>query len=130
MSLVLDLPHQLEKELSGEANKVGLSLNDYALSLLSLSKDTQSPNTMILQRPGFRGGRPYIAGTGTTVRTIASLYKLGLSPEEIAGELPLNMAQIYAALTYYHLHQAEIDEDIELDSEANLIKANKNLPRG
>ncbi|MCB9147665.1 MAG: DUF433 domain-containing protein [Caldilineaceae bacterium] len=78
---------------------------------------------MILQRPGFRGGRPYIAGTGTTVRAVVGLYKLGLSPEDIAGELPLALAQIYAALTYYHLHQTEIDEDIEADSETNLIRA-------
>ena len=36
---------------------------------------------------------------------IAIMYKQGLSPEEINGELPLTLAQIYAALTYYHLNE-------------------------
>jgi len=50
------------------------------------------------------------------------LYKLGLSPEDISGELPLNLAQVYAALTYYHLHTEEIEADIQADSEAALIE--------
>ena len=59
---------------------------------------------MIVKESALRGGRPIIAGTGTTVRTIAELYKLGLAAEDIAGELPLGLAQIYAALAYYHLN--------------------------
>ncbi len=63
------------------------------------------------------GGRLIIAETGTTVRVIAGLYKLGLVAEEIGTQLPhLKLAQIYAALTYYQLHLVEI----EADSEDNL----------
>ena len=73
------------------------------------------------------GGRPIIAGTGIQVRTIAGLYKSGLVAEEIATQLPhLNLAQIYAALTYYHLHTAEIEADIEADSEENLKRLSNN----
>jgi uncharacterized protein (DUF433 family) len=62
----------------------------------------------------LRGGRPVIAGTGTTVQTIVGHYKLRLSPEEIADELPaLTLAQVYAALAYYHLHADEIEADIQ-----------------
>ena len=43
-------------------------------------------------------------------------------PEEISGELPLNLAQVYATLTYYHLHTEEIEVDILADSEENLIQ--------
>ena len=75
----------------------------------------------IITNPALRGGRPIIAGTGTTVRTIAGLYKLGLSAEEIAGELPLTLAQIYAALAYYHLHTEEIEADIQADAESVLM---------
>lgn len=82
---------------------------------------------MITTNPQLRGGRPIIAGTGTTVRTVAGLYKLGLSPEDIAGELPLTLAQIYVALAYYHLHCEEIDADMEADSEENLIERAGNL---
>jgi uncharacterized protein (DUF433 family) len=72
---------------------------------------------LILRDPSLRGGRPIMAGTGITVRTVAGLYKLGLSAEEITGELPLTLAQVYAALTYYHLHSAEIEADIRADAE-------------
>ncbi len=76
---------------------------------------------LIETKPQLRGGRPIIAGTGTTVRAIAGLYKLGLLAEEMMTQLPhLNLAQIYAALTYYHLHVDEIETDIDADSEANL----------
>jgi uncharacterized protein (DUF433 family) len=78
---------------------------------------------LIIKDPEVHNGRPVIAGTGTTVRTIAIMYKQGYSPEEMAGELPLSLAQIYAALTYYHLHTDAIEADILADSEDNLIKA-------
>jgi uncharacterized protein (DUF433 family) len=56
------------------------------------------------------------------VRTVAGLYKLGLSAEEITGELPLTLAQVYAALTYYHLYSAEIEVDIRADAEEVLLR--------
>jgi uncharacterized protein (DUF433 family) len=78
-------------------------------------------DTLIEHNPKLRGGRPIIAVTGTAVRTIAGLYRLGLVAEEIATQLPhLNLAQIYAALTYYHLHVDEIEADIAADSEEKL----------
>jgi hypothetical protein len=35
MSITLDLPQELERELSMEATRLGLSLSEYALRLLS-----------------------------------------------------------------------------------------------
>ena len=68
--------------------------------------------TLIVRTPEVRGGRPRIAGTGITVRRIVGWYKLGLSPEEIADEFGhLNLAQIYAALAYYHANREEIEAD-------------------
>lgn len=75
---------------------------------------------LIVRDPQMHSGRPTIAGTGVTVRAIAGLYKVGLNAEEIAGEMSLKLAQVYAALTYYHLHTGEIEADIEADSEAAL----------
>ena len=77
---------------------------------------------LIVKDSEIHNGRPVIAGTGSTVRAIAIMYKQGLSAEEITGELPLSLAQIYAALTYYHLHTAEVEADIRSDSEATLTK--------
>ena len=69
--------------------------------------------TLIVRSPEIRGGRPRIAGIGVTVRRIIGWYKLGLSPEEIATEIPhLTLAQVYAALAYYHANREEIEADI------------------
>jgi len=69
--------------------------------------------TLIVRTPEMRGGRPRLAGTGVTVRRIVGWYKLGLSPEEIADEFGhLSLAQVYAALTYYHANSEEIEADI------------------
>jgi uncharacterized protein (DUF433 family) len=75
---------------------------------------------LIVEKPELRGGRPIIAGTGVTVRTIAGHYKLGLSAEEIADEMNLALAGVYAALTYYHLNREEIEADILANSEASV----------
>ena len=69
----------------------------------------------------MRGGRPIIAGSGVTVRTIAGHYKLGLSSEEIADEMSLSLAGVYAALAYYHLNQEEIEADVIANSEESVI---------
>ena len=69
--------------------------------------------TFIVPTPKIRGGRPHIAGTGVTVRRIVGWYKLGLTAEEIAAEIShLTLAQVHAALAYYHANQEEIEQDI------------------
>lgn len=74
--------------------------------------------TLIVRTPEIRGGRPRIAGTGVTVRRIVGWYKLGLSPEEIADRIGhLSLAQVYAALAYYHANREEIEADIAAEEE-------------
>lgn len=74
---------------------------------------------LIVRSDDIRGGRPRIAGTGVTVRRIVGWYKQGLSPEEIATEVPhLSLAQVYAALTYYHANRDEIEADIAAEDAA------------
>ncbi|MEG3439181.1 DUF433 domain-containing protein [Pannus brasiliensis CCIBt3594] len=68
--------------------------------------------------PKIHGGCPIIAGTGVTVRRVVIWYKQGYQPEQIADEIPhLSLAQVYAALTYYHANQAEIEADIAREEE-------------
>ena len=75
--------------------------------------------TLIDRDPAIRGGRPKIAGTGLTVRRIVGWYKTGMTPEEIALEFPnLTLAQVHAALAYYHANQEEIEADIAGGEEA------------
>jgi uncharacterized protein (DUF433 family) len=72
--------------------------------------------TLIVRSPNIRGGRPRIAGTGVTVQRIARDYKKGMTPEEIVTQIPhLTLAQVHAALAYYHANQEEIEEDIARD---------------
>lgn len=66
--------------------------------------------TLIVRTPGICGGRPRIADTRVSVQRIAAWYKMGLNAEEIVGRMGnLTLAQVYAALTYYHSNQTEIE---------------------
>ena len=77
--------------------------------------------TLITHSPEVRGGRPRIAGTGVTVQRIVGWCKLGLSPEEITNRIGhLTLAQVHAALAYYHGNRDEIEaaivaEELEAD---------------
>jgi uncharacterized protein (DUF433 family) len=69
--------------------------------------------TLIDRDPAIHGGRPKLAGTGLTVRRIVGWYKMGMIPEEIAHEYPhVTLAQVHAALAYYHANRDEIEADI------------------
>ncbi len=74
--------------------------------------------SLISRRPDIRGGRPCIAGTGVSVRRIAQWHNMGLIPEEIAHKFGhLSLAQVHAALAYYHANKAEIDADNEAEAQ-------------
>jgi uncharacterized protein (DUF433 family) len=68
---------------------------------------------LITKNPAVRGGRPCIAGTGLRVMDLvmANLFH-GRTPDEIAADYELSLAQVHAALAYYYQHKGEIDEDI------------------
>lgn len=58
-------------------------------------------------------GRPRISGTGVSVRRIVGWSKLGWSPDEIVARVGhLSLAQVYAALGYYHANRAELEADM------------------
>jgi uncharacterized protein (DUF433 family) len=60
------------------------------------------------------GGEPIIRDTRTPVRAVVEIWRLGVAPEEIPLHLPhLSLAQVFAALSYYSDHQAEINAHIE-----------------
>ena len=66
--------------------------------------------TLIVHTAGICGGRPRIADTRVSVQRIAAWYKMGLSAEEIVERMGnLTLAQVYAALTYYHANREEIE---------------------
>lgn len=73
---------------------------------------TEHPH--IVRSEGVHGGRPIIRGTGVSVQTIVEQTRLGRSPVQIVEDYDgvLTLAQVYDALSYFHEHQAEIEQDI------------------
>ena len=57
-----------------------------------------------------------VGGGGITARVIEVVLNkewAGQTPEELQGDMPhLTLAQIYAALYYYHEHKEELDAEI------------------
>jgi uncharacterized protein (DUF433 family) len=73
---------------------------------------------LIVESGEIRGGRPRIAGTGVTVQRVVAWYKLGLTPEEIVEKFGhLSLAQVYAALTYYHANQLQMEAALAADED-------------
>lgn len=84
--------------------------------------------SLLVSSPEIRHGRPRIAGTGITVHRVAIWYRLGHSPEEIADRYGhLTVAQVYAALAYYHSNQAEVEAELAADeAEAERLEIEHN----
>ena len=72
--------------------------------------------TLINRSKEIRGGQPCISGTGVSVQRIIGWYRLGLNPEEIAERIGhLSLAQVHAAIAYYHSNRDEIESLINLN---------------
>ncbi len=51
-----------------------------------------------------------VAGTRVTLDTVIDTFMTGASPEEIAQDFPvLRLDDVYAVITYYLRHRAEVD---------------------
>ncbi len=71
--------------------------------------------TYIVTDPEVYGGRPIIAGHRIAVVDVAVWTKQGMTPEQIASDFPLTLAQIHAALAYYYDHQEELEKQLAED---------------
>jgi uncharacterized protein (DUF433 family) len=73
------------------------------------------PTQHIEATPGVCGGKPRIAGHRIKVQDIVIWHeRMAMSPDEIVYHYPtITLADVYAALAYYHDHQEEIRQDIE-----------------
>lgn len=67
--------------------------------------------------PGICGGKPRISGHRITVQDVVIWHEeLGLSPQEIVSRYPtITLADVYAALAYYHDRTEEIRQQIAQD---------------
>lgn len=68
--------------------------------------------------PGVCGGRARVAGHRIRVQDIVLWTEQAQSPDQIVADFPqLSLADVYAALAYYHDHREEIDREIREDDE-------------
>jgi hypothetical protein len=76
MSITLDLPHELESKLSAEATRLGLSLSEYVVHVLSEGRPaeqrlkTGDELVAYWQREGVIGSRPDIFDSQKRARRI------------------------------------------------------------
>lgn len=68
---------------------------------------------------GICGGKPRIAGHRITVQNVVIWHeRLGMSPDEIVSQYPgITLADVYAALAYYHDNLEEIRTAIREDED-------------
>ena len=72
----------------------------------------------IIINPDLRSGRPIIAGTTIRVLDVAALTNYhGRTPDEIAVNYKISLAQVHAALAYYYANKAEIDADLQREDD-------------
>jgi uncharacterized protein (DUF433 family) len=73
----------------------------------------------ITKTPGVCGGRACIAGHRIRVADIVAWHELrGMSPQAIVAEFPgITLADVHAALAYYHDNREEIDNEFQKDEE-------------
>ena len=79
----------------------------------------------IVRKEGICGGVPIVEGTRIRVSDVAIQYDFkGESPEQVAEDFSLSVADVFSALTYYFEHPQEIREEIR-DREAFFMKVMK-----
>ncbi|MDX2138251.1 MAG: DUF433 domain-containing protein [Chloroflexota bacterium] len=70
----------------------------------------------IISNPKVRSGRPIIAGTTLRVQDVAAHHRYRqYTPDELAYQLQITLAQVHAALAYYYAHKDELDAQMEED---------------
>jgi uncharacterized protein (DUF433 family) len=77
------------------------------------------PKTHIEASPDSCSGKPRVAGTRVRVQDIVACHESqGMSPDEIVSGYPhLTLADVHAALTYYHDHRDEVRRQMKEDED-------------
>ena len=71
----------------------------------------------IVSTPDTCGGKPRIAGSRIRVKDVVIMHeRQGKRPEEIVSDFPhLTLADVHAALAYFHDHREELNAEIVAD---------------
>ena len=75
--------------------------------------ETTESIDLISRSSGIRCGKPCISGTSLRVTDVVMAHLFHKrTPDEIASDYEISLAQVHAALAYYYGHKAELDTDI------------------
>ena len=118
--------HRSRSELIREAlrayletrnKKVGEQAANYAVSSSKSKAEKAFPNIEVVKFSG--GSSAVIRGTRVPVHILIGYLLVGETPETIAKEIipHITLSQVYEAMHYYLLHQAEIDKEREENTE-------------
>lgn len=119
----LKLPEELRHRAEQWAGAQGVSLDQFIIWAVAekigmLQQPLDDPR---FPRVSYRSGAshwptPVVRGTGIRVQALANASESwGMSPEAIADEYGLEVAQVNDALGFYQAHRAEIDAAISSD---------------
>jgi uncharacterized protein (DUF433 family) len=125
----LRLPEDLEQQIEREGKERGQSWTSAALDILSEGvRMRRAPG--VLFADGAAGRRAVVAGTGLDVWEVVRTWKdSGSDFEATRRNYPwLSEAQIRAALGYYELYPAEIDERLERERAWTEERVRRDLP--
>jgi uncharacterized protein (DUF433 family) len=79
--------------------------------------------------PGVCGGKPCIVGTRIRVQDIVLRTEAGESPDTIRAAFPhISLADVHAALAYYHDNRQLIDQQIR-ESDELIERMSKSAPK-
>ena len=121
----LSLPAQLKREAENWAANQGISLNQFIMWAVAekvgaLKQSLDDPAFVhVTYRRGAAGlPMPVLRGTGIRVQTLViAARQWEWTPEQIAAEYDLSVAQVKDALSFYESHRAEIDAAIRAEQE-------------
>jgi len=97
--------------------KTGEQSADYAVGTPGAKSDTPFPTIEVVKFTG--GASAVIRGTRVPVHILIGYLLIGETPEAIATEIVphITVSQVYEAMHYYLIHQAEIDKEREENTE-------------
>jgi len=99
-------------EARGKPKAALVNVGWIAAGRTTINSEISEP--LIVTTPSVRSGKPRIAGRRITVSDVAIWYeRMAMTPQQISTTYDLSLAEVHAALAYYHAHQDEIEAEIE-----------------
>ncbi|SRR6266498_4294059 len=100
-----------------QSKKVGEGSASYTVNTSKARTEKFFPNIEVVKFTG--GSSAVIRGTRVPVHILIGYLLIGETPETIAKEIipHITLPQVYEAMHYYLIHQAEIDEEREENTE-------------